>query len=651
MSKGTIWSNRPDQTIHFVCRSCRQKISRNSTHAPPSQVRWLSRNHAKRIIDAERDWKRRAEAIQNGTKKSFFQVLEERGFINQTIGPRDDLESLLVGRRVGAYCGIDPTASSMHLGHLVPFMALSWFYIHGYPVTFLLGGSTARVGDPTDRLTARTEMSRADRVTNITSMHMQLKRFGENLDAYARKHGYHVEWAWKRALTNNNHWWRGMSFLDFMKGPATVARMGPLLGRDSVKRRMEQGDGMSFSEFTYPLMQAYDWYKLYQTGTQLQIGGADQFGNILEGANIVKKLAQMENLEEARVAAPPQVASWEKGFFGKALTDEPMGFTVPLMTTASGEKFGKSAGNAIWLDPDMTSSFDLYGYFMRLPDNDVERFLKLFTFLPLEEISKIMEQHQGNESKRIAQHTLAYEFLCLAHGERAAIDAQNQHKQMFGGKLSLSGVAFSRTSDVPPGEINPSVNKYAPQTNANTKPGARIKLPRSIVEYQPLHKVMWSAGMVGSKAEGHRLATNGGAYVASEIGPNPAMGDNLSWTPIKNWSPSDVKRFLLGEDVLVLRIGKWKVKIIELVSDEEYEKLGLSCPGWGEESNAPTDDWKKIAQDKAEWIAARKAKRHTMTSDKANNTAPSTESVEESEALKGEADWGDGLFRKSSDLP
>ena len=124
---------------------------------------------------------------------------------------------------------------------------------------------------------------------------------------------------------------------------------------------MEQGDGMSFSEFTYPLMQAYDWYKLYQTGTQLQIGGADQFGNILEGANIVKKLAQMENLEEARVAAPPQVASWEKGFFGKALTDEPMGFTVPLMTTASGEKFGKSAGNAIWLDPDMTSSFDLYG--------------------------------------------------------------------------------------------------------------------------------------------------------------------------------------------------------------------------------------------------------------------------------------------------
>ena len=123
---------------------------------------------------------------------------------------------------------------------------------------------------------------------------------------------------------------------------------------------MELGDGMSFAEFTYPLMQAYDWYKLYQTGVQLQIGGADQFGNILEGANIVKKLLQVPNLEAPQSKMPEEVNRWEIETYGRKLSDEPMGFTVPLMTTSSGEKFGKSAGNAIWLDPDMTSSFDLY---------------------------------------------------------------------------------------------------------------------------------------------------------------------------------------------------------------------------------------------------------------------------------------------------
>ena len=273
---------------------------------------------------------------------------------------RDDLDDLLLGRRTGAYVGIDPTAPSMHVGHMVPFMALAWFYIYGYSATFLLGGSTARIGDPTDRMSARAESTQQERVMNISSMHMQLARLGQNIELYARKHGYLSEWAWHRALVNNHSWWQKLNFLDFMKGPASAARVGPLLGRDFVKRRLEKGDGMSISEFIYPLMQGYDWYKLYQTGTQIQIGGADQFGNILEGASMVKKLNQMPGLDQIPVQRPPEARSWERKFFGKELSADAFGFTVPLMTTSTGEKFGKSAGNAVWLDPDMTSSFDLY---------------------------------------------------------------------------------------------------------------------------------------------------------------------------------------------------------------------------------------------------------------------------------------------------
>ena len=141
-------------------------------------------------------------------------------------------------------------------------------------------------------------------------------------------------------------------------GPAVMVKV--LLTSFRVKRRLEHGDGMSVAEFMYPLMQAWDWFKLFQTGTQIQIGGADQFGNLLEGANTVKKLLQVPDLEEQPVQLPEDLRRFETEVFGKSLSDDPMGFTVPLMTTSSGEKFGKSAGNAVWLDRDMTSSFDLY---------------------------------------------------------------------------------------------------------------------------------------------------------------------------------------------------------------------------------------------------------------------------------------------------
>ncbi len=284
-------------------------------------------------------------------------MLEERGFVNQIVGTREQLKHLLDNRRTGVYAGIDPTAPSMHVGHMVPFMALSWMYVYGYPVYFLLGGATARIGDPEGRLQARSDMGRQTFKANLTNMHMQLKRFGASLERYAARRGYQKEWAWSRALINNSYWQEKTPMTQFLRMMASGVRLGPMLGRDSVKNRQEKGDGMSMAEFTYPLMQAWDWWELMQRGVQVQIGGADQFGNILQGADAVKYTAAHDQPYLERLEQEEKVRANQGGV---VVADDPMGWTVPLLTTSSGEKFGKSAGNAVWLDADMTSCFDLY---------------------------------------------------------------------------------------------------------------------------------------------------------------------------------------------------------------------------------------------------------------------------------------------------
>jgi tyrosyl-tRNA synthetase len=340
--------------IRFVCQDCARKVNQEIFK---QQRRWITQNHVRKIAQAEADWRKRAQDIEEGRKRSMLEVLEERGFVHQITSNRDELKKLMDYRRVGVYVGIDPTAASMHVGHMVPFMALSWMFAHGYPVYFVLGGSTARIGDPEGRLNPRNKVEKKDFTANMANMHMQLKRFGESMEKYAGRRGYQREWAWRRTLINNSAWHSKTSISDMLSKMALGIRLGPMLGRDSVKNRQEKGDGMSVAEFMYPLMQAWDWWHLLKNGVQIQIGGADQFGNILQGAEAVKYTAsqdhdfkeQLEQEEKARAATR-----------GAVVTDDPVGWTVPLLTTASGEKFGKSAGNAIWLDKEMTSPFELY---------------------------------------------------------------------------------------------------------------------------------------------------------------------------------------------------------------------------------------------------------------------------------------------------
>ena len=453
-----------------------------------------------------------------------------------------------------------------------------------------LGGFTASIGDPTDRLSARPEQARADRVRNIGLMFDQLKRLAVSMENYAERRGFHREWAWRKAILNNNSWWNKLTVKDYMKVLGTCTRVGPMLGRDSVKNRLTKGDGMSYAEFSYPLIQAWDWWHQYQTGTQIQIGGGDQFGNILAGAEAVKAIVQTDS--EYYLKHQNDMKGYEASF-------DPMGFTVPLLTTSSGEKFGKSAGNAIWIDPNLTSSYDLYQFFLRSADEDVEKYLKLLTFMPLPKISSIMDNHRKDESQRLAQHSLAFDFVELVHGLEAARNAEQQHKAAFSKDLSFSDVKAQLREkpdkkllpDGRPADLHPSLNKHAAPLNMDSVGDLNIKLPRSLVVQQPLPRILWSAGLAASRSEGQRLINNKGVYVGGKIGTdgNPApMEDLVEYIPAKSEKWNYIEPLVI-DNILVLRTGKWKKKFIQIVSDEEYDASGETCPGWKEETESAAD--------------------------------------------------------------
>ena len=382
----------------------------------------------------------------------------------------------------------------------------------------------------------------------------------------------------------------------------------------------QAGEGrraMSFAEFCYPLVQAWDWWELYQKGVQVQIGGADQFGNILQGAEAVKFAATMDTPHKERLSQEKKIEQLQQPKLEDLLsqdkraktatnlpkvTDDPMGFTVPLLTTAAGEKFGKSAGNAVWLDPDLTPPFDLYQFFLRAADVDVERYLKLFTFLPIPDIKTLMIEQSAAPEKRNAQHKLASEFVELIHGQQAAQTAEEQHRQLFSKNLSLGDIQSQSKSAPPlkrqpnfnaiPEDSHPSLNKSAPPQDMHTHASNTCVLPRSLIYQQPLSRILWSAGLVATKSEGNRLILNGGVYIGGAADGKQQMGDQLSYTPAdtKKARWEELEKYVIkgedGDDLLILRTGKWRVKIVRVVSDRVFGERGLSAPGWDEREGA-----------------------------------------------------------------
>ncbi|XP_004407580.1 PREDICTED: tyrosine--tRNA ligase, mitochondrial [Odobenus rosmarus divergens] len=298
------------------------------------------------------------------------------------------------------YCGFDPTADSLHVGHLLALLGLFHFQRAGHNVIALVGGATARLGDPSGRTKER-EALEPERVrSNARALRQGLEAMVANhqqLFANGRTWGSFT-------VLDNSAWYQKQHLVDFLAAVGGQFRMGTLLSRQSVQTRLKSPEGMSLAEFLYQVLQAYDFYYLFQHyGCRVQLGGSDQLGNIMSGYEFIHKLTG----------------------------EDVFGITVPLITSTTGAKLGKSAGNAVWLNRDKTSPFELYQFFVRQQDDLVERYLKLFTFLPLPEIDHIMQLHDKEPEKRGPQKRLAAEVTKLVHGQEGLNSAKRCTQALY----------------------------------------------------------------------------------------------------------------------------------------------------------------------------------------------------------------------------
>jgi len=398
--------------------------------------------------------------------RSVYDTLLERGFVAQCSDEAALRERLAAGP-VAVYIGFDPSAPSLHLGSLVPMMALKHLQRAGHRVLAVVGGATGMIGDPSGRSEERSLLSEDQIRANVAGVHAQLERF---LDQPSNP----------PLMLNNADWIGPMSFIEWLRDVGKYFTVNYMLAKDSVQSRLGNEQGISYTEFSYMTLQAYDFLHLFDSeGCALQAGGSDQWGNITAGIELIRKL---------RGASA-------------------YGLTFPLLTTASGEKFGKSAGNAIWLDRGRTPPWDLYQYFVRQDDRDVVRLLKLFTFLPLPQIAELEGSLEREPGKREAHRALAFEVTSLLHGPEVAAEMVRAAETVY----------YAEIRDLSD-ETLESVLKDAPSLEVT-----RAELEAGIAAVDLLVR----SGLAPSKGGARRLLDQGGVYVnnvrvdaATVIGPS-----------------------------------------------------------------------------------------------------------------------------------
>ena len=324
----------------------------------------------------------------------IFDELKERGLIFQTTD-EEALRHALEEGQVSYYTGYDPTADSLHLGHLVAILTSRRLQLAGHKPYALVGGATGLIGDPSFKDAERSLQTKETVEGWVKSIQGQLAGLldfenGQN----------------KAEMVNNYDWFSDISFIDFLRDVGKYFTVNYMMSKESVKKRIETG--ISYTEFAYQIMQGYDFFILNQKyGVTLQIGGSDQWGNMTAGTELLRRKADKT---------------------GHVIT-------VPLITDATGKKFGKSEGNAVWLNADKTSPYEMYQFWMNVMDDDAVRFLKIFTFLSLDEIETIRQQFEAAPHERLAQKILAREVVSLVHGEKAYQEALNITEQLFAGNI------------------------------------------------------------------------------------------------------------------------------------------------------------------------------------------------------------------------
>lgn len=341
------------------------------------------------------------EYYKTDLEGSLVGHLLNRGLVESLTN--DDLYKLTEanGRKMKLYCGADPTAESLHLGNLLPLMVLLHFVLRGHDAVGLVGGATGAVGDPSGRQTERMMLDKKERTTNVEKIQEQMQNFLKNGVKYAQSRHIEPSEVGDISSANNASWWKSITFLDFLSTYGTHIRISQMLSRDSILSRLQSQLGLGFNEFAYQVLQAYDFWHLFKNeGVNIQLGGNDQWGNITAGVDLISRLQR---------------------HFGGAGKDgaelSAYGMTVPLLTTSSGEKFGKSAGNAVFISSKLTTPYQLYQYFINSPDDLVSKLLRALTLLPTKAIdSVVLKKHQEDPGNRIAQRVLAREVVDMIHG-------------------------------------------------------------------------------------------------------------------------------------------------------------------------------------------------------------------------------------------
>lgn len=401
------------------------------------------------------------QTSKENIQSNVIDVFRERGFIEMTTH-EEELHDFLASETATCYIGFDPTASSLHIGSLVPIMALAHMQRCGHRPIALIGGGTGLVGDPSGKTEMRKMLTPEIINENALGIKAQLSGF--------------LDFNGNRALmANNADWLTTLEYIPFLRDIGKHFSVNRMIKAESCKTRLDSEEGLSFLEFNYMILQAYDFLELHdREGCRLQMGGSDQWGNIVAGIELVRRMRQ-------------------KTVFG---------ITFPLITTSSGEKMGKTAKGAIWLDPERTPPYDYYQYWINSDDRDVERFLFLFTFLPTDEIKKVRELNE--KELNAAKAVLAFETTFLAHGKGEAVKAYHAASKMFGARIVPEHLFQSS-----------AIPREAEDGGTNSVPCSFIE-KADLEEGFPAFKIFHSKGLAASGTAARKLIQQGGAYVNNE---------------------------------------------------------------------------------------------------------------------------------------
>jgi tyrosyl-tRNA synthetase len=422
---------------------------------------------------------------------SFIEQLHWRGFVCQTT--HEQLGGLLDKESLTLYCGFDPTADSLHIGSLLPIMGLAHFQRAGHRPIALVGGGTGLIGDPSGKTAERQLLTKDDVARNAAGIRAQLEHFLDFSGAQAAR------------MENNADWLCGLSLVDFLRDVGKHFSVNVMLAKESVRARLEDREhGISYTEFSYSLLQAYDYLHLHRAcGCRLQVGGSDQWGNIVAGIDLIRRLDGAEAY----------------------------GLTFPLVTKADGSKFGKSESGNVWLDPARTSPYRFYQFWINQADADVIKYLKYFTFLAPDEIAELEAQVRHTPEARTAQRRLAEEVTRLVHGETALGNAQKATQALFGGELR--GLDEATLLEV---------FHEAPSSDVNA---SAFEQGRNLID------VLVAAGVFPSKGEAKRMVQQGGLYFNGER----VAGESAVLSPESRLTPR----------IAVVRKGKKNYHLLRIV--------------------------------------------------------------------------------------